>query len=62
MAVTVSVTLTDEEYKDVLVKSKAKGLSVAQFYHLIKRETQELIKIKPAGKTSSNVQLYVKEE
>lgn len=116
MAVTVSVTLTDEEYEEVLVKSKAIGLSVAQyvkkypisvddfdsrysylkeqallqpagvpftvmslfddwdtiprgvklslgrnFYHLVKRETQELIQIKPAGKTSSNVQLYVKE-
>lgn len=105
-----------EEYEEVLVKSKAIGLSVAQyvkkypisvddfdsrysylkeqallqpagvpftvmslfddwdtiprgvklslgrnFYHLVKRETQELIQIKPAGKTSSNVQLYVKE-
>ena len=116
MAVTVSVTLTDEEYEDVLIKSKAKGLTVAQyvkkypisvddfdsrysdlkkkallepvgrpftvmslfddwddiprgvklslgrnFYHLVKRETQELIQIKPAGKTSSNIQLYVRE-
>jgi len=31
MAVTVSVTLTDEEYEEVLVKSKAIGLSVAQY-------------------------------
>lgn len=117
MPVTVSVTLTDEEYEEVLVKAKEKGLTVAQyvkkypisgdefdrryaflkeqallqpvkvpftvmslfddwddiprgiklslgrnFYHLVKRETEELIKIKPAGKNSSNVQLYVREE
>ena len=32
------------------------------FYHLIKRDTAELHHIKDAGKNSSNIQLYVREE
>lgn len=31
MSITVSVTLTDAEYQDVLVKSKEKGLTVSQY-------------------------------
>lgn len=32
------------------------------FYHLVKRNEGEVNMVKPAGKNSSNVQLYIREE
>lgn len=112
MSVNVSITLTDEEYAEVVRQAPQKGLTIAQyvkrfpigsdafetrysylkqkalgqpcgipftvmslfqdweniergiklslgrnFYHLVKREG--LLPVVPAGKNSSNVQLYV---